>query len=321
MIESVKAAEDVGIDLRRVDVIFCRDKPEWLAMRRNIGGGLPYIGGSQAAAACGEGSWQGRHGLYLELVEGIIPERSIKNVEAAAILEPAIGHIYSIQEGVGLLRFPPWTLLVSKNRRAFLSPDFLIAPIDERGPGIFDAKTNEGPKPKELRADYKRQIEHGMEVLGFRWGVSGVLQGRTVLPFEVAWDDARIAELVRKEDEFLADCDGRRLPPFDDTPGTMAAIDLKFANGSPAGDPIELDAEWSEKVRLLRANRRMKNDSEKTAKKLATELKAKTECRSFRVQGSKTVFSWTLVEKKPEKKPRAGYSYWQIRLGDDDDDE
>lgn len=324
-IEALESLLSVGIDFRDVEVESYRSREEWLARRPRTPSGVVRLGGSQAAAALGKSKWLGPYGLYLELVEGIRPERYIKNVRAAEILEGCIGQIYAEQEGVGMVRFPQWTIIASKQRRAFFSPDFLIAPTADRGPGVFDAKTWEGGAlPKTLPDDYLMQVDHAMSVWkGFTYGVIGILRGRTVHAYVVERDEARIRALEHGEDMFLQLCDARSPPAMDVTEGSMDAVDELVAAHTAKG--IEADAkllseEHAELVRLLRANRKMKTESTKTVKQLTQKLKLASMGGAFRVPGSEATMDWLHVDVAGRWQKAYGYDKLVLGAEDEDDD-
>ncbi len=198
------------------------DRAEWLAERRQ------GIGGSDAAAICGQDRWRSPFEVFLEKSGAPMPEdEDSEPAEWGRRLEPVVRD--AVAERTGLtIRPVPWLL-------AHPVHDWMRANVDgfahcpERGDGVYEGKTASHWVGDQWGYDlvpdaYLIQGLHYLGVSGLDYVCFGVLIAGQRL--EIRWverDDEAIAHLIQVEAAFMDRIrDGR--PPEPD--GSMACTDL-----------------------------------------------------------------------------------------------
>lgn len=194
-------------------------RPEWLELRRR------GIGGSDAAAICGQSRWTSPFEVWLDKV-GMLDDsdHASEAAEWGTILEPVVrtqvaartGH--RIDEVHQMLAHParPWQLV---------NLDGEIADLD----AVYEGKTASAYLADDWADDkvpdaYVLQGQHALAVTGRARVIYGVLIGGQRLEIRtVERDDELIDHLVTLEAEFWDMVEARTPPPPD---GSKACTDL-----------------------------------------------------------------------------------------------
>lgn len=210
-----------------VSVTAYGSREEWLAARAH------GVGGSDAAAVLGASEWKSRYQLYLEKRREL--ERVDVQSEAARwglLHECTIAAEYQRITGRALYDLGDFTICRPSERPfMFATHDRLIAPCDNRGPGILSIKTTDKSQAANWLGEtaaplaYQVQLQHELSVSGYRWGSFAVLiGGNTFRWIDVDRNDSFIAYLVEECYRFATDVEQGRRSPVDASEMTAEAI-------------------------------------------------------------------------------------------------
>jgi len=197
------------------------DRAVWLAERRQ------GIGGSDAAAICGESRWATPMSGWRGKVGGRVDDSDSEAAEWGRRLEPVVREAVAEKTG---LRIEPCNLQLAHPEH-----DWMLANIDgfawseENGWGVYEGKTAgvwvaDEWDDDDVPAAYLIQGQHYLAVTGLDWCCYGVLIGGQRLAIRwVRRDDALIASLIKLEAEFWQRVVEERMPEPD---GSQACTDL-----------------------------------------------------------------------------------------------
>lgn len=133
------------------------------------------IGGSDAAAICGQSRWRTLQDLWFDKIEGKRSEAKGSAIDYGKAAEPALRILYAAKHTDQEVQYLPDSVLVQNDwpvRR--YSPDGLIFEKDTDRRGILEIKTSQisnGHKAEKWREgvpiEYYLQVLHGLLVTGF----------------------------------------------------------------------------------------------------------------------------------------------------------
>lgn len=164
------------------------------------------IGGSDAGIVLGLSPFKSRLQLWTEKVTGIIrniPENSLIT-KLGHVLEPIIAEEYSNITG---------RKLEKRDMKIHSKYNFILGNVDreivgdKKGPGILEIKTKgafENWKDDDIPIYYKAQLQHYLEIYGYKWGSFCVLDlgKRKINYIDVERDDDFISYIVDEEIKF-----------------------------------------------------------------------------------------------------------------------
>lgn len=231
----------------------CESQADWLARRKE------GIGASEASAVLGVSPWLTVAELW-GLKTGVMdPAEDNARFAWGRRLEDDIIDAYSEETGRLVLPNKGGFTLLRSTVHPFMQAtlDAEIAPIDDRGPGLFEAKSatiyRKDEWADEPPLEYQCQIQHGLAVTGYRWGSIAVFFG----DFKFIWvdferNDTIIDYIVRKESDFWERVVTETPPEVDGSEGATELLKRLFPKPEPGqvvalpADFIEIDREYQE---------------------------------------------------------------------------
>jgi putative phage-type endonuclease len=252
--------------------------PEQVAQRRT------YIGGSDAAAVLGVDPYR----TPLDIYQVKIGEKEANPPNAAMkrgiVLEPIARRLYAELTGrkVRHLRqriHPAYPFI------GCLVDGEIVGGGDQRGRGVLEIKCPgvwafAKIKREGLPLSYIVQMQHNLNVTGFRWG-SFVLFSADLwelIHFDVARDEELLQAITLKEIDFWLNHVQVRVPPSpitDTTPELMAALARAEGLAGNAKLIVRNDGEWAEGARMYLEAKEIAETGEhllETAKERLKEL-------------------------------------------------
>lgn len=200
------------------------DRATWLDLRHQ------GLGGSDAAAICGEDPYRSPFVVWVEKVTDETDDgRDNEAMEWGRRLEPVVREVTAEREGLSIEPVP--YLLAHRDHSWMLaSPDGLAQGFGGAGDlGIYEGKTaghftGQAWDGDQVPAGYVLQGMHYLAVTGLPWAVFACLiGGQKLVTRHVARDDELIDHLVAIEDDFWRRVKDRT-PPAPD--GSKATTDL-----------------------------------------------------------------------------------------------
>jgi len=272
-------------------------REEWLAKRTD------GIGASEVSAVFGLNPWKSPYALWAEKC-GLVASDGIETEwqRWGNVLEPVICEEYSAQTGRKVIDHGRYAI-----RRSTTCPvltctlDREVEAVDERGPGVMDAK-NVGPYKDSDWADgapliYQIQIQAQLEVTGYKWGSLAVLIGGQKFRWiDVERNDKFIEKLRAKCLAFWKLVETREAPPVDGSDSTSDA--LARLNPIDDGETIALPGaalEWDEAI--LIANETIKAAEARKAE-AQNQIKAAMGAAAFGVLPDGGRYSFKTVTRK-----------------------
>jgi len=203
------------------------------------------IGGSDAAAVCGLSQWRSPLEVYLDKRGELEPKPGNEKTEWGVLSENTVAVVYSRKNGIKIRRAPT---LVSKERpymRVNMDRQILG---DPRGPGYLECKTADARALGLWRHgppdEYQLQVQHGLAVTGYAFGVIAVLiGGNHYEQFEIARSDADIAALTDIEADFWLNHVAVGVPPSPDWEHPRTPELLSRMYGAVTGEIVTLPAD------------------------------------------------------------------------------
>lgn len=205
-------------------------RPEWLALRRT------GIGGSDAAAICGQSQYKSALEVWLEKTGAIGEQPDNERMWWGRELEDKIAYKLSEKTGVeltkvgALLAHPEHEWMLASPDRAAWDPRRIglgaeVGISELKTAGYFPGQEWKGRDAKVPDA-YVLQGMHYLAVCNLPFVLFGCLIDFEVVPLMVERDDELIALLMDREAEFWEMVTERRPPPPD---GSKATTDLLTA--------------------------------------------------------------------------------------------
>lgn len=221
-------------------------RPQWLAVRQQ------GIGSSEAAAAIGLSPYLSPLELWQQKT-GRIPAPDLSDNEAVfwgSTLEPLIAQVYQERS----------SLRVRRLNAVLQHPEqpFMLANLDRtvEGGGILEIKTAGWRSAQAWESGvpeaYQCQVLHQLAVTGRAWAdVAVLIAGQEFRVYRIRRDDegneARIAELIRREQEFWGYVQSDTPPPVDGSASSARALSAMY----PSDTGCSLD--WRESEALNQA--------------------------------------------------------------------
>jgi putative phage-type endonuclease len=295
------------------ETIECKDRAEWHARRRE------GIGASEAAAILGVSPWKGPHDVWAEkvgLAEGTAEETEA--MEWGTRLEGAIREKYC--EETGRLVIQPRGPLAIVRSKAYpylqTTLDGEIAPIDDRGPGVYEGKTAAIFKKEEWAEEpplqYQIQNQHQLLVTGWTWGADAVLIGGQRFLQQDFVANQRFQTYLREQLEAFWELVVTEQPPPVD--GSESATELlrRLFPRPDAGVVIALPpeaVEWDRKYQEIKANLKV---LEEAAAELKNRLCAAIGAAEIGTLPSGDSYRWGHVTKEIPAHEAYTQSYRQL---------
>jgi putative phage-type endonuclease len=258
------SVEEVYMDDPAYEATVYQNKEAWKENR-------DVIGASEAAAALRLSPYQSEYALWSQKVGLSSGGPETRAMRRGVVMEPFVADEYAREHGAKLTDLGRWTICRSR-RFPHLSctPDRLIEPVDDRGPGVLEIKsvTNRDAWARgTVPEHYRIQVVASLAVLGLRWGVlAGYVAGTDeIIPVTIERDEDQIATLVDGTADFWALVeDGRaalargeqptRFPDPDASEATMEALRQRYRveiaqDEVPTVDTSEardIEAEWAQ---------------------------------------------------------------------------
>jgi len=216
-------------------------REEWLS-RRSHG-----IGASESAAILGLSPFQSPYALWAKKCGLVEDSEETEFQKWGNILEPAICEEYAVQTGRRIIDHGRYAVRKSETCPVMLCTlDREVHADDKDGPGCMDAKNVGAYRLDEWKDGapiyYQVQLQHQMEVTGWRWGsLACLIGGNTFRWCDVERNEAFIELLRRKCTEFWRLVETKTPPPVDGTSSTAETLRKLFPKDS--GETIALPGE------------------------------------------------------------------------------
>lgn len=237
------------------DVIECKDQDDWLSRRKE------GIGASEASAVIGVSPWLTPAELWGLKVGIMDPTEDNERFAWGRRLEDDIIDAYMAETGRIVVANKGFTLFRSTEHPFMQATlDAEIAPIDDRGTGLFEAKSaaifKKDEWAEEPPLEYQCQVQHALAVTGYQWGSIAVFFGN----FKFLWlDFVRnqhvIDYVVKKEADFWQMVVTETPPPVDGSEGATELLKRLFPKPAP-GQVIALPDEaivWDQEFQTVKA--------------------------------------------------------------------
>lgn len=203
------------------------------------------IGGSDAAAVCGLSPWRSPLEVYLDKRGEIEPSPGNELTEWGTLLENTVAVAYSRKNGAKIRRAP---MRMNKERPFMLVHMDRQILGDPRGPGYLECKTADARSLSKWKNgppdDYALQVQHGLAVTGYAFGVIAVLiGGNHYEQFEIARNDHDIGVLADIEADFWLNHVAVGVPPDPDWEHPRTSELLSRMYGAVNGETVMLPAD------------------------------------------------------------------------------
>lgn len=216
-------------------------REDWL-VRRSYG-----IGASESAAILGLSPFMSPYALWAKKT-GLVEDTDESELQRwGNILEPAICDEYSAQTGRKVIDHGRFAVRKSETCPVMLATlDREVHADDKDGPGCMDAKNVGAYRLDEWKDGvplyYQVQLQHQMEVTGWKWASIGALVGgNKFLWCDVERNESFINLLRAKCVEFWGLVDSRTPPDVDGSTSTAETLRRLFPRES--GETIALPGE------------------------------------------------------------------------------
>lgn len=282
---------------------------DWLAARATV------LGGSDVSALFGAPDENGRvrsanpykseYELWLEKL-GLV-DASKKETEAmywGKVLEPYIAQRYREETGraVELLGFT--ICQIDACPYLGVTPDAVIAPIDERGPGILSIKNVDLMRWKrqawdeELPPFIQIQLQAELAVRGAAWGSFALLVGGNRFHWQdVDRNDRFIEVLFKRVAVFKRRIDEHDAPAIDASERTADALKRLYCGNT--GETVKLDEEFNAVAAELERAKVEGKDAAERERGARSKLMAAIGNAALAELADGTFFKRTIIEKKP----------------------
>lgn len=253
----------------KIKEIACRNKEEWLALRKKLG-----IGGSDSASVIGLNPYKSAYTLWAEKT-GKIPEfDGNMTTEVGSYLEEFVAQLFTKETGK----------TVRRKNRILVNTDypFAFADVDRLVVGekaLLEIKTtNSAPAMKKLRKDefpeqWYCQMTHYLAVSGLEKAYLAVLINcRDFKIFELERDEAEISALMHEEEKFWNMVQTNTTPLADGLESTAATLSAVFPE-SESDVVVNITGKERELARYMEISKKIK-DLEAAKEEIANNIKA-----------------------------------------------
>ena len=212
-------------------------REEWLSVRGN------GIGSSDAAAAVGISPYKSSLELWLEKTERQpAPDLSANDaVFWGTALEHIIANVYAERTGAkvrklnSVLQHPRYLFMLANLDRVVQHPTDGNGILEVKTAGLHSAQFWEEGVPDS----YQCQVLHQLAVTGKEWcDVAVLIGGQDFRIYRVVRDDAKIADLIQREDKFWQCVEQDIPPPVDGSESSGRALASMYP--SDQGDVLDL---------------------------------------------------------------------------------
>lgn len=231
-----------------MEIIDCGSHEAWVQRRRQ------GIGGSDAAAVCGLDDYHSHLDVWEEKVKGVTKKESWQ-MRRGKLAEPIIDMLLREQTGYDLVDIGPNRILTCADPKAFYSPDRIVeGKTGGRGRGLAEFKApgsyTVSAWEKEAPLFAQIQLQHGLYVSGFEWGIIAALDwDKGVMFQEVERHPQFIEMMLERENAFWHYVESMTPPPpIDDD---EKAQFFRLQHPSDDGSTVELpepSREWDSQL-------------------------------------------------------------------------
>lgn len=223
-----------------------KTRDEWLAERKK------HVGASEVATILGLSHWRSPYSLWAEKVGLGGNDDESEAQEWGQLLEEPIARKYSATTGRELIDHGRFNVRPHASAPLACTLDREIVQYDERGPGALEIKTAGIFKADDWTDGapllYQVQVQAQLAVTGWSWGSAAVLIGGQRFRWcDVARNDAFIAVMLRKVEEFWTLVEKETPPPVDGSEPTSEILRRLYPRDN--GEVIALPGEardWTE---------------------------------------------------------------------------
>lgn len=219
-------------------------RSEWLELRRAYKG-QPLIGGSDAAAICGENPWRSRLSVFLSKVGQAPEQQATERMEMGNVLEDPIADLFAKKTGFrvkrsnAVLQSIEWPWAAANVDRFVWDTDEPAAGILEiKNVGEYSAKDWEDGPPSY----YLLQGQHYLAVTGAQYvWFAPLIGGNRLQPVKVMRDERLIKNLMKIESEFCELIKSRTPPAIDDSEDASKVLKYLYPVSTSANVVIPTD--------------------------------------------------------------------------------
>jgi putative phage-type endonuclease len=230
------------------------------------------LGASEAAAVCGESTWDSPYALYSRKIGVLAEKDETEPMRWGKLLEPVILGEYRCRTGRGARRHGllirsvdhPWALATLDGETWLPDNDAKQWPLEIKNSSAFSASEwAEGP-PRP----YYLQVQQQMLVMGTNRATTACLLGGNRLVWaDVERDEIAINKIITRGEEMWRRIQNMEPPPVDDSEATSDALRQIYPKDD--GSTCMLPAELIDVADELEAQKEV----EKSAKGRIDELK------------------------------------------------
>lgn len=211
-----------------------------------------HIGASDVAAILGLSHWRSPYSVWADKCGLIVNDDETEAQEWGLLLEEPIARKYAAATGRELVDHGRYVIRQHASAPLGCTLDREIVPCDERGQGALEIKTAAFTKADDWQDGapllYQVQVQAQLAVTGWSWGSAAVLIGGQRFRWcDVARNDAFIAVMLRKVEEFWKLVETQTPPAVDGTDATADVLRRLYPKDS--GETIALPGEareWTE---------------------------------------------------------------------------
>ena len=241
-------------------------REEWLA-KRSYG-----IGASESAAILGVSPFMSPYALWAKKC-GLVEDSDETELQRwGNVLEPVICEEYSAQTGRRIIDHGRYAVRQSQTCPVMCCTlDREVHATDKDGPGCMDAKNVGAYRLDEWRDGtpiyYQVQLQHQMEVTGWKWGsLAALIGGNTFRWMDIERNEAFIDMLRRKCVEFWRLVETRTPPPVDGSASTAETLKRLFPKDTGEtialpGDAIHWDHQYAQACEEIAAAQARKDEA------------------------------------------------------------
>ena len=247
---------------------------DWLEYRK-LG-----IGGSDASVVCGISRYKSPVELWMEKTDQIPAQEAGEAAYWGTQLESLVRAEFTKRTGlkVELVR----QLLQSEEHPFMLANLDGVCEHPDLGPCVFEAKTASAYKAGEwedsIPAEYMLQVQHYLEVTGYKAAYIAVLIGGNTFRWKlVERDEELIAMLIELESAFWSHVQDLTVPPLDGSSASARFLSERFPSSVPKSEialpdtAAELLLQYDEACEQLEAVIQQKQQAENRLKQMMGE--------------------------------------------------
>ena len=247
---------------------------DWLEYRK-LG-----IGGSDASVVCGISRYKSPVELWMEKTDQIPVQEAGEAAYWGTQLESLVRAEFIKRTGleVELVR----QLLQSEEHPFMLANLDGVCEHPDLGPCVFEAKTASAYKAGEwedsVPAEYMLQVQHYLEVTGYKAAYIAVLIGGNTFRWKlVERDEELIAMLIELESAFWTHVQDLTAPPLDGSAASARFLSERFPSSVPKSEIVlpdtaaELLLQYDEACEQLEAVTQQKQQAENLLKQMMGE--------------------------------------------------